>query len=74
MTEFELGSTMMGCPIYWQNFISDLQHRFNCEDRDVPILKLRRELLRFNAVLSPAEDSVRFLSKRDLTFFILRWS
>lgn len=73
--KFELGPRMIDCPIYWANFISYINTK---PGYDVPLTIIQKELLKFNARYrfsgSYLCDYIEFKSKKDLTFFILRWS
>jgi hypothetical protein len=78
MKQFNLAPSLAKCPIYWQNFITDLQDRTNHFDRDVATPIIQRELRPYGARYHFAGPSpwgyIEFDREEQFTLFVLRWS
>lgn len=73
MTKLELGPNFFNCPKCWQNFMDDIYKNTNPE-YDVALLRIQRELKKYNARYRCSYDYIEFKSEKDLSFFVLRWS
>jgi hypothetical protein len=78
LTRFELLSTLVQCPIYWQNFINFLQRQLVLKDRDISVRVLQRELRqyggRYHMAGSSRWDYIEFDTDEQLSWFVLKWS
>jgi len=78
LKRFDLHSTFVGCPVYWQNFITHLQNENDMWDRDVSVPIIQRELKpysgRYHMAGSEPNDYIEFDTEQQFTLFVLRWS
>ena len=78
LKRFNLHSTFVGCPVYWQNFITHLQNEFDMWGREVSVTIIQRELKpyggRYHLAGSEPWDYIEFDTEQQFTLFVLRWS
>lgn len=78
LKRFDLHSTFVGCPVYWQNFITHLQNENDMWDRDVSVPIIQRELKpyrgRYHMAGSEPNDYIEFDTEQQFTLFVLKWS
>lgn len=78
LKRFDLHSTFVGCPVYWQNFITHLQNEFDMWGREVSVSIIQRELKpyggRYHLAGSESQEYIEFQDEKQLILFALKWA